>query len=86
MTVNDKEKAAFRAVFEFYARWRETVIETPEQWEAFAEDAGKTGEAMDVKNCRLGLNLLTAAVETIGWFYEDGRKPMPANYFGREDI
>ena len=84
--MNDNEKRAFRLVFEFYDRWRETVIETEEQWLAFAEDYRKTGLAMDFEHNPLGRNLLTAAVDTIDELYKGGRKPMPANYFGRDDL
>ena len=84
--MNEKEEKAFKGVYDFYARWRETVIETQEQWNAFAFDAGKTCEEIDAKHCKLGMNLLMAAVDTIGELYMNGQKPLPANYFGREDI
>ena len=82
--MNENEERAFREVYQFYAKWRETVIETDEQWLAFARDVQKTGA--DLEGNRLGERLLSAAVETISDLYKNGMKPMPAGYFGREDL
>ena len=84
--MNEKEERAFKGVYDFYSRWRETVIETQEQWNAFAFDAGKTCEEIDAKHCKLAMNLLMAAVDTIGELYMNGNKPLPSGYFGRDDM
>ena len=83
--MSEKEEAAFRTVFGFYARWRDTVIETDEQWTELADDFGRTCEALDTDNNPLGWYLLTAVMETINDLYKGGMKPMPAGYFGRDD-
>jgi len=81
--MNEQETADFRAVIEFYARWRSEILETDEQWLAFADDVKKTSVTVD-KN--LGWKLLLAAVDAISELYKNGRKPMPAGYFGRDDL
>ena len=82
--MNENEENAFRAVYEFYKKWRETIIETQEQWDRFADDVGKTITAMDVNP--LGFRLMTAVLDHINDLYRDGMKPMPAGYFGRDDL
>lgn len=84
--MNDKEKKAFRIAADFYQRWRETIIETDDQWLAFAEDSGRCAEEVDINHNPLGLQLMIAVVNAIGDLYKDGMKPMPANYFGRDDL
>lgn len=82
--MNDKEKEAFRRVFDFYDKWRSVVIETEEQWTELAEDVGKLGAEFDGNP--LGLNLMTGALDTLNGLYRQGMKPMPAGYFGRDDM
>ena len=84
--MNDKEKEAFRAAFEFYAKWRDTVMETDEQWAAFEEDVKKYLKEQDVENCPLAWRLINAVLETFNDLYRDGMKPLPADYFGRDDL
>ena len=84
--MNDKEKAAFRAAFLFYDKWREIVIETQAQWDALAEDVGAYAKENDIDNCPIAWNLIVAVLETINDLYHDGRKPGPANFFGRDDL
>ena len=81
--MNENEEYAFRAAYKFYEKWRETVIETDEQWLAFAQDVQKTGAELDGN--LLGERLLIACVEQISFLYKNGMKPMPADYFGRDD-
>lgn len=82
--MNEKERNAFRMSVEFYTKWRETVIERDEQWQEFAADVGRFAKEADVDNCPLAGHLLTAIVETFNDLYRDGRKPMPAGFFGRD--
>jgi len=82
--MNENEERAFRETYQFYAKWRETIIETDEQWLDFARDVQKTGA--DLEGNQLGQRLLSAAVESICDLYKNGMKPMPAGYFGREDL
>ena len=83
--MNENEERAFRTAYEFYSRWRETVIED-DDWERFGQDVGSTAKAMQEHYSILGVHLLTAVVEAIGDLYKDGMKPIPAGYIGREDI
>ena len=82
--MNEQEENAFRLVFTFFSEWRETVIETEEQWSAFAADVGEL--SAQIVDCRLGWHLMYAVLDTFNDLYRDGAKPMPANYFGREDL
>ena len=84
--MNDKEELAFRLAIEFYAKWRENIIETDEQWSEFAEDIGKYVVDAYVDNCRLAHHLLIALTDTFNDLYHGGAKPVPENYFGRGDI
>lgn len=84
--MNDKEKQSFRLVFDWYQRWRETIIETDEQWEEFAKSVGSLAVDLDTDHNLLGSHLMLAVIDTISDLYKDGMKPMPANYFGREDM
>ena len=84
--MNDKEREAFRAAFEFYAKWRDTVMETDEQWAAFEEDVKQYLKEQDVENCPLAWRLINAVLETFNDLYRDGMKPLPADYFGRDDL
>ena len=82
--MNENEDRAFGLVYNFYKKWRETVIETDEQWDAFAQDVGRL--SAQICDCRLGWHLMYGVLDTINDLYKDGAKPMPANYFGREDL
>ena len=84
--MNDNEEKAFRLVYEFYKKWRETVIETEEQWTAFAGGVGALGVLLDVDHNPLGWHLMNAVLETFNDLYKGGKKPMPAGYFGRDDL
>jgi len=84
--MNEKEKQSFRLVFEFLEKWRGTVIETEEQWAQLAEDTGKLGRDLDIDNNPLGWRLMIAALDYINDLYQNGMKPIPAGYFGRDDI
>ena len=84
--MNDKEERAFRLAIVFYQKWRETILETDEQWDAFAEDVGKYAAEADVNNCILAENLLYALTKTFSVLYHGGAKPLPTNYAGRSDI
>ena len=81
--MNEAEENAFRIVYQFYAKWRETVIETQEQWDQFSMEVGEIGRQT---NTLIGWNLLEAALDTFTALYKDGMKPMPAGYFGRDDL
>lgn len=84
--MNDKERTAFSLAFSFYEKWREKPIETDEQWSAFAEDVGRYFREADCSNCRLAWHLLEGVLATFNDLYKDGKVPLPANYFGREDL
>ena len=81
--MNEAEENAFRIVYQFYSKWRETVIETQEQWDQFSMEVGEIGRQT---NTLIGWNLLEAALDTFTALYKDGMKPMPAGYFGRDDL
>ena len=80
--MNENEENAFRVVYEFCKKWRETVIETDEQWKQLAEDVGGIGR----QDNPLMFRLLTAVLDYLNDLYMDGMKPMPAGYFGRDDL
>ena len=84
--MNENEEMAFRKAYEFYQQWRETVIETDEQWQQLADDVGIFASALDVDHNPLAGHLLTAILDTLNDLYRGGMKPMPAGYFGRDDI
>ena len=84
--MNELEQRAFKGVFDFYSRWRDTIIEGDEMWEQFAADFGQLGQDLDVANCPLALHLMDAMIDTFSDLYRDGLKPVPANYFGRNDL
>ena len=84
--MNEKEENAFRLVYEFYKKWRETVIETEEQWTKFSGSVGALGVLLDVDHNPLGWHLMNAVLDTFTDLYKNGRKPMPAGYFGRDDL
>ena len=82
--MNEQEETAFRDAYLFYRKWRETVIETDEQWEELARDVGEFGRKHSA--CQLARNLIAAVLDTLNELYKGGMKPMPANYFGRDDL
>lgn len=84
--MNEAETRIFQKIFSFYEKWRNTVIETDEQWNRFADEVGLLGKDPDVNGSPLGWNLLTAVLDTFNTLYKNGMKPMPAGYFGRDDL
>ena len=46
--MNENEMKAFRMAIKVYSKWRETVIETDEQWRELAADVGLYVAATDV--------------------------------------
>lgn len=84
--MNENEEKAFKAAYGFYAKWRETVIETDEQWNELAADVGLYVASTDVDHNPLAGHLLVAILDTINDLYKGGMKPMPAGYFGRDDL
>lgn len=84
--MNEKEEVAFRIIITFYAKWRETIIETDAQWTELSEDVGKLGRELDIDHNPLGWHLMNAVLDTFNDLYSNGMKPMPANYFGRDDL
>lgn len=84
--MNENEEKAFKAAYGFYAKWRETVIETDEQWQELADDVELFAKETDVDHCPLAGHLLIAILDTLNDLYKDGMKPMPAGYFGRDDL
>lgn len=84
--MNEKEEKAFRLAYAFYEKWRGVIIEADGQWAEFARDAGKLCNDIDIENCQLGWHLVGAVLDTFNDLYRDGKKPVPDNYFGREDI
>ena len=84
--MNELEMKAFRLVYNFYAKWRDIMIETQAQWDQFAEDVGQLGRDLDIDHNPLGWHLMEAALETFNDLYHGGKVPAPAGYFGRDDI
>lgn len=84
--MNEKEEKAFKLAYAFFQKWRETVLEKEEQWEEFVEDVGKFALDADIMHCPLAAHLLVAITDTFNDLYKNGMKPMPAGYFGREDL
>ena len=82
--MSENEENAFRVVYEFCKKWRETVIETDEQWDNLA---GDVGQILDGNPCNtLMFKLMEAVLDYFTELYKDGMKPMPAGYLGRDDI
>lgn len=82
--MSDMEERAWNIARGFWAKWRETVIETEEQWKAFAEEYAAV--FAPVFDTPLGEALAMAVFDAFSRLYENGNKPMPANYFGRDDL
>ena len=84
--MSDMEEKAFRLVYQFYAKWRDTIIETDEQWKQFADGVGTLGRQLDIDHCAVGFFLMEAVLNTFNALYAGGMKPMPADYFGRDNL
>ena len=84
--MNERERDSFRMVFLFCDKWRSVVIETQEQWEQFAADVGQLGRDLDIDHNQLGWRLMEGAVEYFNDLYRNGMKPVPAGFFGRDDL
>ena len=84
--MNEFEEAAFRLCYGFYAKWREEIIETDDQYKALAEDVGKLAAALGEHQTPIGQRLFEAVLDGLSDLYAGGMKPVPANYFGREDL
>ena len=82
--MNELEQKAFEVAARFYAKWREDIIETDDQWMAFAEDF--RAAFSEVISCPIGEHLSVAVFSAFSDLYRNGKKPMPANYFGRDDL
>ena len=82
--MNEQEELAFRTVYQFLSKYRETILETDEQWLAYGKDVGRV--CGELNGNRLGQFLLGAVIEYINVLYKNGMKPLPENYFGRNDM
>ena len=84
--MNDYEQDAFRLCYEFYAKWREEILETEDQWKAFADALGELAAKIGEHWTPIGQHLFDAVIDGISDLYMDGRKPMPAGYFGKDEF
>ena len=84
--MNEKERKSFGIAFSFYEKWRAQIIEKEEQWQEFSEDTGRLAADLDTDHNPLGQHLFYAVLDTFSDLYRNGMKPMPANYFGRDDL
>ena len=84
--MSEMEENAFRLVYQFYAKWRETIIETDEQWQQFAAEVGELGRQVNIDHCAVGFFLIEGVLNAFNAMYAGGMKPMPAGYFGRDDL
>jgi len=82
--MNSMEENAFKIAYGFYQKWRETVIETDEQWIAWAQEWKDVFKP--VFHTPIGKQLAFAVFEACSEMYKDGMKPIPADYFGRDDL
>ena len=83
--MNEKERQAFALAYNFYEKWRSVVIDG-DQWQDFARDVEQLGRDLDIDNNPLGWHLMNAVLDTFNDLYKGGMKPLPENYFGRDDI
>lgn len=83
--MNEKEINSFGIIYKFYEKWRSVIIEG-DMWNAFVEDVRQLGLDLDIDHNPLGWHLMNAVLDTINDLYKGGMKPVPANYFGRDDI
>ena len=81
--MSEQEKNDFRVIYNFYDRWRSTIIETDDQWCDFALDIAKTSEELSRP---FGWHLLDAVINTINDLYRNGAKPDAVGYLGRADL
>lgn len=83
--MNEKERQAFALAYNFYEKWRSVVIDG-DQWQDFARDVEQLGLDLDIGHNPLGWHLMNAVLDTFNDLYKGGMKPLPENYFGRDDI
>lgn len=83
--MNEKERQAFALAYNFYEKWRGTVIEG-DAWNQFSKDVEQLGLDLDIGHNPLGWHLMNAVLDTFNDLYKGGMKPLPENYFGRDDI
>ena len=68
--MNENEERPFRLVYAFFSEWRETVIETDEQW---AQLAKEVGDMVRISNGNpLMFKLLTAVLDYFTDLYKAG--------------
>ena len=84
--MNEIEQKTFKLAYQFYEKWRGTMIETDEQWQEFSADVGQFAIDADIDHNILGRYILVALTDTFNDLYKGGLKPVPNNYFGREDL
>ena len=84
--MSEAERESIRRAIGFYMKWREGIIETDEDWDRFAKESGKLVQNLSKCYSRIGLHLFDAVMTTFNDLYQSGRKPVPANYFGRDDL
>ena len=86
--MSEMEENAFRLVYQFYAKWRENPMQTQEQWYQFARDVDRVHRELDADHNHniLGWRLLLAVLDHFNDLYMNGMIPMPAGYFGRDDL
>lgn len=84
--MNEMEEKTFKLAYQFYEKWRSQIIETGEQWDEFAADVGQFALDADIDHNILGARILVALTDTFNDLYKGGLKPVPNNYFGREDL
>ena len=84
--MNELETKAFRLVYNFYAKWRDIIIETQAQWDQFAADVGQLVADLSAVPCPLGQHLFEAVLDSINDMYKNGMKPVAVGYLGRDDM
>ena len=53
---------------------------------AGTKDVEKLGLDLDIGHNPLGWHLMNAVLDTFNDLYKNGMKPVPAGYFGRDDL
>ena len=84
--MTENEEKSIQICIRFYTRWREDVIETDEQWGAFAEDVGRMAADLSAVPCPLGQHLMEAVLDSINDLYKNGMRPVNVGYLGRNDM
>ena len=84
MTGNEEKSIAL--CVRFYAKWRETAIETDGQWEAFAKDLGRLAADLEGVKCPVGCRMFDAVIDAINDLYKNGMVPVGEDYLGRDDL